>query len=320
MGVSVRDLGPAYESILQEVLVGLQRSEKSLPPRLLYDTRGSELFEQICKLDEYYLTRTELAIMESHSGEIAGLLGRDVLLIEYGSGSGQKTELLLEQLVEPAGYVPIDISRDALAASALRLSAQHPGLEILPVCADYTSPIELPVPSRLPARRAVYFPGSTLGNFDHEDARAFLRQVRTIAGAAGRLVIGIDLVKDPRRLERAYDDEEGISAAFALNVLSRLNRELGANFQCDRFEYYSLYNAEAARIEMYLVSQETQAVQIAGHTIAFEQGERICTEYSHKYTLEGFAELARETGWTVQATFRDVEDLFSVQVLASARP
>jgi dimethylhistidine N-methyltransferase len=255
---SLDDWTPERERMLRDVLQGLLSTEKSIPSKLLYDARGSELFEEICELDEYYLTRTELAIMEEHAPEMAEYLGPGCLLIEYGSGSGRKTRLLLDHLEDPRAYVPIDISGEALRRSVETLARLYPALRVLPVCADYTASYEIPLLETEPARRVVYFPGSTIGNFTPEEALEFLKHVTEIGGAGAGLLIGVDLEKDPGRLERAYDDASGVTAAFELNVLARINRELRANFRPKHFDYESWYNARLPRIEMYLVSREMQ--------------------------------------------------------------
>ncbi len=311
----LRDWTPARERMLEEVLEGLQRTEKSIPSKLLYDARGSELFERICELDEYYLTRTELAIMEDHAPEMAVQLGPGCLLIEYGSGSGRKTRLLLDQLEDPCAYVPIDISREALRQSAETLAFLYPTLPVLPVCADYTGRYEIPKTETDALRRVVYFPGSTIGNFTPQEALEFLKHVTEVGGPGGGLLVGVDLEKDRARLEAAYDDASGVTAAFELNVLARINREFGADFRPERFNYESRYNDLMRRIEMYLVSRATQQVRIDGVEIPFECGERIQTEYAYKYNLETFARLAELVGLQVERVWKDREDLFSVQYL-----
>lgn len=309
------DFAPEVGALREDVLRGLGRSPKQISSKYFYDETGSHLFEAICGLREYYLTRTELAIMDRGMDEMAACLGPRCLLIEYGSGSGKKTEILLAALEEPVGYVPIDISCDHLMASAARLNQRFPGLEVLPVCADYTGSYEVPVPSRSFGRRAVYFPGSTIGNFDREQAVEFLAAVAGTCGAGGALLIGVDLRKDRRTLERAYNDELGVTAAFNLNVLVRLNRELGADFDVRAFRHLAFWNDEEGRIEMHLESLVPQSVGIGGSEVRFEEGETICTEYSYKYTPEGFRELAGEAGFAVGRVWMDGERLFSVQYL-----
>jgi dimethylhistidine N-methyltransferase len=311
------DLAPARSRLAEEVLEGLRDAPKRIPSKLLYDARGSQLFEQICTLEEYYLTRTELSIMREYALEMAEALGAGCLLIEYGSGAGIKTRLLLDALEAPAGYVPIDISPFALAQSSEHLSRGYPDLAILPVCADYTKEHRIPEPPQTPERVAVYFPGSTLGNFTHAEATHFLERVAKMCGSGGGLLVGIDLDKDPRVLEAAYDDSSGVTAAFELNVLERLNREFGADFRLDGFAYRSFYEPELRRIEMYLESLERQRATVAGHAFDFEEGERVLTEYAHKFTLEGFETLASRASLAVERVWTDPDRRFSVQYLVA---
>ena len=296
------------------MLQGLQDARKELPSKYFYDDLGSQLFEQICELDEYYLTRTELAIMQAHLQEMAALLGPHCLLIEYGSGSSTKVCMLLDALHEPAGYVPIDIAKEPLLRSVAALARAYPGLEVLPVCADYTSDFELPVPGKPVWRRVAYFPGSTIGNFDREPARRFLRQIAK-ACAGGGLLIGVDLKKDFNILHRAYNDSQGVTAQFNKHLLVRINQELDANFQLNQFGHYAFYNPGQSRVEMHLVSLKNQTVRIGEVEIAFKLGESIWTESSYKYTLEEFAHLAATAGFTVEQVWTDPRQLFSVQYL-----
>ncbi len=317
--IRLRDYAPGTERFLEDVLDGLRRPRKRIPCKYFYDERGSQLFERICDLDEYYLTRTELAIMDRHAGEMAGALGPGVLLIEYGSGSGRKTRLLLDRLDAPAGYVPIDISAEALADSARRLATEYPTLEVLPVCADYTAPFRIPQPSRPVTRRAVYFPGSTIGNFSPAGARRFLAHVARVVGPGGRLIVGMDLRKDPAVLEAAYDDAEGVTAAFNLNLLNRINRELGGDFRLERFRHLARYNSRQGRIEIYIVSSVEQTVTIAGERVHFRAGEKIHTEYSYKFDLEQVREMASRAGLTVRRIWTDPKKYFSVQYMTVGR-
>ncbi len=311
------DVRPPADALRDEVLSGLRDTPKHLPAKLFYDARGSRLFDAICELDAYYLTRTEEAIMEAHAGEIVEVLGPHVLLVEYGSGSSRKTRILLERLEAPAGYVPVDISRDHLVRAAERIASAYPDLPVLPVCADYTASFRLPEPDGHVRRTVVYYPGSTIGNFTPEAARGFLARIARQVGPDGGLLVGVDLKKDAARLRAAYNDAEGVTAAFNKNVLRRINRELGADFDLDRFRHEAVYNAEEGRIEMYLVSETDQEVVVDGVRIAFAAGERICTEYSYKYTIEDFAALAAEAGWAVERVWTDDDRLFSVHY---ARP
>ncbi len=311
----VSDYQPKSASFREEVLHGLQQPGKQLPAKFLYDERGAQLFDQICHLDEYYPTRTEHAIMRHHVAEMAALLGPGCLLIEYGSGSSTKTRLLLDALEEPAGYVPIDISREQLLDAANQIAARYPRLEVLPVCADYTAYYEVPLPEQLVARRVVYYPGSTIGNFDPDQAHQFLQFIAAVCGRNGGLLIGVDLKKDPVTLHGAYNDAAGVTAAFNLNLLVRINHELGADFQLDRFRHYACYNPGAGRIEMHLVSLSDQSVHLDEVEIRFNRGESVWTESSYKYNVDEFARLAAGAGFTVERVWLDPAQLFSVQYL-----
>lgn len=303
------------ERFLADALYGLRQRRKTLPCKYFYDAEGSKLFDQICVLPEYYPTRTELAILRAHAAEMAQGLGPETLLVEYGSGSSVKTRLLLDRLARPAAYVPVDISREHLLETALALRLDYPGLEILPVCADFTAAVALPKPRRPAARRAVYFPGSTIGNFSEAGAIALMAGVARQVGPGGAFLVGVDLAKDPRVLERAYDDAAGVTAAFNLNLLARMNRELDADFDLRRFRHRAVWAPGPSRIEMHLVSTVEQVVRVDGAEIRFERGESICTEHSHKYTLPGFARLARRAGLAVRRVWTDPGERFSVQYL-----
>jgi len=302
---------------LADVLAGLARPQKEIPCKWLYDGRGSHLFERICDLEEYYPTRTELGIMETDVRAMAALIGPDCTLIEYGSGSSLKTRLLLQYLARPAAYVPIDISAPALGAATSRLARAFPELRILPVCADFTSRIDLPLVGVDARRRAVYFPGSTIGNFHKPDVVAFLREVARQCGPGGGLLIGVDLRKERAVLERAYDDARGVTAAFNVNLLVRANRELGADFRLDRFRHEARYDGRHGRIEMHLVATVSQIVAVGGHTFRIAEGESIWTESSYKYGVSEFAALAALAGWRCQATWTDERAWFSVQYLTT---
>lgn len=298
-----------------DVLRGLAGWPKRLSPTWLYDSRGSALFERICEQPEYYVTRTELAIMRRCGADIADCIGSRALLVELGSGASLKTRLLLDRLPDLAAYVPVDISRAPLIAAARSIRESYPAIEVLPVEADFTRPLTLPQPARAPRRTVAFFPGSTLGNFDAEPAGELLGLLRTLAGRGGALVIGIDLVKDRDILLRAYDDAAGVTAAFNLNVLVRLNRELGADFDPHGFRHTAVWNAAASRIEMHLTSLARQIVRIGARSIELEAGEPIVTEHCHKYTIEGFTALAARARWEVCRAWSDDLDLFSVLYL-----
>lgn len=306
---------PCRDELVSDVRLGLAQQPKRLPSKYFYDARGSRLFEQICAQPEYYLTRAELAIMREYAGAIAAVLGAEVLLLEYGSGSGIKTRLLLEHLQRPAAYMPVELAHDALAASVADLHAALPTLEILPVCADFTQPVALAQPRRHRHRTVVYFPGSTIGNFDSADGVALLRKMRAEMGPNGGALIGIDLKKDPAVIEAAYNDAAGITAQFTLNLLVRLNRELGADFDLAAFRHRAIYNRIAGRIETHLISAREQEVHVAGITAHFAAGEAMLVEWSCKYALEDFAQLAAKAALRVAQVWTDAEGLFSVQYL-----
>lgn len=293
----------------QQVLRGLKASVKTLSPALFYDAAGAQLFEQICELPEYYPTRTERAILERYAGELAERAGAGCALIEYGSGAGVKVRYLLDRLESPVAYVPVDISREQLLDVARERSAQYPALRILPVCADYTTPFELPV---LPpaARRVAFFPGSTIGNFHPAEAAAFLHRVRHTVGARGGLILGVDRRKDERVLHAAYNDAAGVTAAFNLNLLTRLNREFGADFDLRRFRHRAFFDDAMSRIEMHLEATVAHRVIVDGQVIEFAAGETIHTECSYKYDRERLAELAEASGFRIETLYTDECDWF----------
>ena len=298
---------------LDEIHAGLSLPQKKLSPKYFYDERGSQLFEAICELPEYYPTRTEIGIMRRHLPEMARHVGPCPNVIEFGIGSGLKTRLLLEALDQPTAFVPVDISEEHLAETVRDLQAVFPDIEMLPVATDFTRPFPVPASSRPSDRNLVYFPGSTIGNFEPGQAIDLLRVMHDQAGPGGCLLIGADLQKDPAVLERAYNDSSGITAQFNLNMLRRLNREYGADFDEGVFRHQAVYNADDGRIEMHLVSLRDQQVTIAGRRFALARGETICTEYSYKYTLPGFAEMARQAGFTVKKVWTDEKGWFSLQ-------
>jgi L-histidine N-alpha-methyltransferase len=303
------------DELTDNALDGLRQSPKQLSPVWFYDELGSTLFDSICELPEYYVTRTEVQIMQDHISEIAQALGPRVALIEYGSGSSLKTRLLLDRLENLASYVPIDISRDYLLETARTLANDYPTLQITPVVADFTQPFDLPVEIAAAQRRVVYFPGSTLGNFERAQAVRVLSGMRTLIGRRGAVLIGIDLKKDPQILERAYDDAAGVTARFNLNALRHINRELGADFDLTAFEHRALWNEDQSRIEMHLVSKRDQVVHLGDEEVAIGRDEHLRTECCHKYTLEGFAELAAEADLAVSTVWTDSERQFSIQLL-----
>jgi len=313
--VQSHNFKPERDRFRDEVLDGLRKSQKELPSKYFYDERGSYLYERICTLDEYYLPRTEVAIMEAYKEEIVKLLGPNTCLIEYGCGNCAKTRILLDRLPTPSAFVPIDISRGQLLRVAEELAACYSGLEVLPVCADYTISFELPTPKRPSDRTVVYFPGSTIGNFDPTPARNFLEHIARVCGPSGALLIGIDLKKDPAVLHCAYNDREGITAAFNLNLLERINRELNGDFQLDQFQHYAFYNPGEGRIEMHLVSMRDQIFHLDDLSIPFTKGESIWTESSYKFNLGDFEQMAAAASFKVGRVWCDERQWFSVQYL-----
>jgi L-histidine N-alpha-methyltransferase len=301
----------------RDLVAGLRASPKRVPPKYFYDSAGSRLFERITQLPEYYPTRTEMKILADRAGEIAALVPQDGALVEFGSGSSAKVRLLLARMPTLAAYVPVDISGEFLGEEAQRLRAEHPRLRVVPVAADFTKRFTLP--SEVAGLRpAGFFPGSTIGNFDPEDARAFLRNAAGVLGSGAPLVVGVDLVKDEEVLSRSYDDAQGVTAAFNLNLLVRANRELRADFDLDAFAHHAFFDEDKQRIEMHLVSRKAQEVHVADETIAFGEGETIHTENSYKYTLDSFRKLAAESGWRSVEAWTDPARLFSVHVLRAA--
>lgn len=306
---------PEGNAFLEDVLAGLARPQKSIPPKYFYDERGSKLFEAICELPEYYPTRTEMAIMREHVAEMAQLVGPEAELIEFGSGAGIKTRILIEALRPPL-YVPVDIDGAMLRAASEKLAQLFPWLNITGMCADYSSPLVLPEFVGVPIhRKAVFFPGSTIGNFTPEEALEFLRRTRTLTGPGGVMLVGVDLKKDKSVLDAAYDDAQGVTAQFNLNLLSRINRELGGDFQPRRFAHRAFYDEAKGRIEMHLESLYAQFVRIAGRRFNFAPGETIHTEISCKYTVAEFGALARDAGFVTEKVWTDEQQLFSVHGL-----
>ena len=308
-------IDPAHSEHVNEVIAGLSAPQKRISPKYFYDQRGSKLFNRICELPEYYLTRTELKIFETHLDEIATHIGPRVSVIEFGSGADTKIRLLLDHLTEPAAYVPVDISSRYLEAMAEELAVDYPQVTIRPLVADFTRPFELPTFATPPERNLVFFPGSTIGNFDDSDARALLKVMRTEAKPGGALLIGVDLEKDPDIVRAAYNDSQGLTAEFNLNVLRHLNRKFDTNFESEHFCHQAVYDEASSRIEMRLISLRPQTVTLAGTPIYFERDEYIVTEYSRKYSLEAFAGIARKAGFDFGQAWLDENESFSVQYL-----
>ena len=295
-----------------ETIAGLSRSPRTLPCKFFYDERGAQLFQKICELPEYYITRTELQILRLHSAEMAAALSENVELIGLGTGAGTKTRILLEELHDPAVYIPIDISNEQLQKSSARFRQMFPRLEILPIASDYLEPFELPLPRKPSSRSVVYFPGSTIGNFEPNAATEFLRRLVDLCGEDGGLLIGVDLQKDRRIIEAAYNDSQGVTAEFNLNLLVRANRELSADFDLNNWRHRAIYNSSDGRIEMYLISEGDQRVHIEGRPFDFGEREKILTEHSYKYTPEGLAALARNAGFQFEKLWTDDARLFGV--------
>lgn len=333
-GIRLHDYEPRQD-FAADVLAGLSRppGSRSIPSKYLYDRRGSELFERICKLPEYYPTRTEIGILRERLPEMAALLGPRCAIIEPGAGSGIKTHLLLEALDDPVAYVPVDISRELLIATARRLAADFPALEVVPLCADYLGEWEVPELARPAERRAAFFPGSTIGNMEPEEGAAMLRRLARACGPAGAILIGVDLRKDPAVIAPAYNDAAGVTAAFNLNLVARLNRELGAAIPDGAFRHVTFYNEQAGRNESYLEVTGNEPLELFVGTrpaasdvgtgparmhFILQPDERIRVEHSYKYDLPGFAALAAGAGLRVERVWTDERGWFSVQYLVPA--
>jgi len=317
-GLSDDDRRPPSNELLEIAQRGLALKPKRLPSWLFYDERGSALFDEICEQPEYYLTRSEIALMDEHAASIADTLGSDVRLVEYGSGNARKTSMLLQHLHEPVAYVPVEISSEPLRESVERLSAEFPSLPVQPLGADFTKPLRLPIPPRAPRRTVLYFPGSTIGNFDNRGAAVLLRKMRNEMGDAGGILIGVDLKKDPAVIEAAYNDKAGVTSAFTLNMLTRLNRDVGSDFDLSAFRHRAHYNPMAGRIETHIVSAKAQQVKLGRTSVGLREDEAIQVEYSCKYSLADFEALAAKAGLAVLRVWTDAQQMFSVQYLVRA--
>lgn len=300
-----------------EILAGLRAAQKHISPKYFYDQRGSELFDAICTLPEYYPTRTERRIMERCLPEIAELVGPAAAVIEFGAGSAAKARRLLTELREPLAYVPVEISGEYLSEQAEELARDFPAVSVVPVVADFTKPFDLPEHPETPARNLVFFPGSTIGNFSRAEARGLLEVMGHEARPGGALLMGVDLVKDARVVEAAYNDAQGVTAEFNLNVLRHLNRALDADFDLEQFRHEAIYDTRNERIEMRLVSLVAQTARVGGELIRFAAGEHVVTEYSHKYSIEGFKALACRAGLEPEAVWTDPDEFFSVHYLTT---
>ena len=303
---------PASSDLLTDVIGGLSSNPRTLPCKYFYDERGAALFQKICELSEYYITRTEIDILDRNRAEIASQLGPNVELIGLGTGAGTKTRILIEALEKPAVYIPVDISEKQLRESTALFQKIFPALEILPVCADYLQRVVLPTPRCSAARNIVYFPGSTIGNFEPAEALEFLHRIANVCRGGGGLLIGVDLKKDRQVLEAAYNDRAGVTSQFNLNLLERVNRELGADFDLDQWRHRAIYNSNAGRIEMHLISEIDQFVHLDEHKFHFRRGDKIITEFSYKYAPEEFAALAGKAGFAFGRMWTDDARLFGL--------
>lgn len=310
----LHDYRPAPARFREDVLTGLARAQRRIPPKYFYDQEGSRLFDAICQLPEYYPTRTEIGLLKQYGAEIAACMGEGSVLVEFGSGSSLKIRLLLDAL-RPAAYLPIDISREHLFNSARQLAEEYPGVAVHAICADYSRPLALPE-GFAGKPKTGFFPGSSIGNFEPEEARQFLERIATLLGAGSGLLIGVDLKKDAALLSAAYNDSQGITAAFNLNLLQRINRELDGNFDPAGFEHRAFYNAAEGRVEMHLVSRQKQAVTVSNQVFEFQVGETLHTENSYKYSIEEFHRLASSAGFQAKQVWTDGQGLFSVHYLA----
>ncbi|GHH59190.1 L-histidine N(alpha)-methyltransferase [[Pseudomonas] boreopolis] len=313
--VTLTDLHPRPDDIAADAVAGLSRTPKHLPSKYFYDAEGSRLFEAITRQPEYYPTRTELALLDARMPAIAQAIGPGAHVVEYGSGSGRKTERLLEGLIDPVAYTPVEISRTAVLEATERLAGRFPQLEMLPVCGDFTRPLQLPQARRHARRMLMFFPGSTIGNFTDAEAVRLLDAMRRSMGRDGAALIGIDLVKDPALIEAAYNDAAGVTERFTLNLLERLNREVGSDFDVDAFAHRAVYVRERERIETALVSRRAQTVHLAGRGFRFEEGEAMLVEYSQKYSDDHFAELAAIAGLRVTHGWNDPRDWMGLRLL-----
>ena len=314
--VKFHDLAPVEQSFSDAVLEGFRGSAKYIPCQYLYDAVGSALFDEICLLPEYYLTRAEIEILQANAGLIAEYVGPGIQLIELGSGSSQKVGVLLDRLIDPKGYVPVDVSGEHLRRAAQDLARSHPNIPVTAICADYTGTSWLSALNDLPyTRRVAFFPGSSIGNFEPAAAIDLMRHIRELLGPGGDLIIGIDLKKDTAILNAAYNDNAGVTAAFNLNLLERINRELGGDFNRSRFSHNAAYNEDRGRVEIYIQSLADQLVHISGRGFQLRAREHIHTEYSYKYTVQEFHAAARKAGFKSEETLMDRDEYFSVHCL-----
>jgi dimethylhistidine N-methyltransferase len=317
LSYAFHDFKPSADDLRADVMTGLRRPQKAIPSKYFYDEWGSRLFEQICMLDEYYLTRAEMAILRQLPETITRLLPEHAVVVEFGTGSCAKVRLLLDALANPAAYVPIDISRQHLMDAARRIAEDYPSLCVHAICADFTAAVAIP-PGVPPGPRIGFFPGSTIGNFTPPEATALLRRIVATLGSNGLLLIGVDLKKDEQRLHAAYNDSKGVTAAFNLNLLHRINREIGSDFDASRFAHLAFYNAAEGRVEMHLVSREDHTVRVGCHAFAFRTGETIHTENAYKYAPDEFCGLASNSGFVPVSMATDPSGLFCLYCLKVA--
>jgi dimethylhistidine N-methyltransferase len=312
--VELIDCSPSTGDFVSEVLNGLKKKHKKLSPKLFYDKSGSYLFEQITNLPEYYITLTELSILQENASEIASMIGNEAALLEFGSGSSKKIKILLDQLSDLTYYIPIDISKKMLIDSAECIADEYGKVKVMAICADFTEAMTIP-PLNHKGKKAIFYPGSTIGNFDPEDAKLFLKRSSAMLDKGDGLLIGVDLKKDPNILNQAYNDKDGVTAEFNLNVLRRINQELNANFNLDLFSHLAFYNRDRGRIEMHIQSLADQTVSVKDETFTFSKDETIHTENSYKYTMDQFQSMADESGFTPAQVWTDPNEWFSVHYL-----
>lgn len=309
----LHDFSPRSSDVLEEVLRGLYQEKKELPPKLLYDKKGSDIFDEICDLPEYYPTRSEKEILTRNAFEMSALIGPDALIIEPGAGVGEKIRLLLPYFESPAGYVPVEISKETLIDMSAEIASIFPEIKLYPVCADFTQSFNLDdIHEEEASKKVIFFPGSTIGNFTPSEAGSFLERMGEVVGEGGGLLIGVDMKKDSEILNKAYDDAQGVTAAFNLNLLQRLNSEIRTDFDAQAFRHRAYYNQDLGRVEMHLESLRDQTVRIDGKKVFFKAGETIHTESSYKYAVEEFIDLAKRAGWSSVKNWQDEGNLFSV--------
>jgi len=310
--MTINDLSEEQKTMFHEICEGLSQQQKTLPCKYFYDEKGSHLFNAICETEEYYLTRTELSIMRQFASDMGSKIGSNPLLIEYGSGNGEKIHLLLDHLIEPVAYVPVDISQEYLDQTRNMLHQDYPDLEILPVLADFTKGFQLPKPQKQPKRKVLYFPGSTIGNFNPKEATQLFNEMKQLLSSGDKLLIGVDLKKDQRIFNAAYNDSKGVTKQFNLNLLSRINHVFQAQFDLEQFEHKAFYSEEKGCVEMHLVSKQDQEISVLDKTFSFKSEETIHTESSHKYSQQEFEVLANQAGFTPDQVWQDANNYFAV--------